>query len=226
MKKLHMIILLLLGTIISFAVNPEDIYDIKTKIRDLEVTVSKNPKDAAALYQLALSYEILSENGDAKYLENARINFQNYLKLDPYNSVARVKYGKSLVMSGQKNWFLPAKMWFIMSGTSEMTKAAEVDPENFNVRYIRGSTCFELTEYSFCIQTAITDFEYILSNKELFKPYFENETINELNYKLGYCYIYTKNYEKAFLYLDDVINNHPYSIYYAPSISLRKAYKK
>ncbi len=226
MKKLHMIIFLLLGTIISFALNSEDIYDLKVKIRDLEVAVSKNPKDATALYQLALSYEVLSENGDEKYLENARINFQNYLKLDPYNSVARVKYGKSLVMSGQKNWFLPAKMWFIMSGTSEMAKAVESDPENFNVRYIRGSTCFELTEYSFCIQTAITDSEYILYKKELFKPYFDSETINELNYKLGYCYIFIKNYEKAFLYLDYVINSNPYSIYYSPSIALRRKYTK
>lgn len=184
-KKIIIIFLMINFITIVFSLN---IDQTKKQIQILEKWVVLNKTDHISRVKLAEIYEML---GDKKSLDRAKKLYEEAFKIEdePYY---HLKYGSILIKISYYQWFLPSKMWFLISGYNEMEEAIEKE-NKLEYRYIRAESCFGSSN-SFCLVIASEDYNYIIINYS--KDEIE-EKIENIKYKLGLVYEKEEKYEKA-----------------------------
>ncbi|SDC75662.1 tetratricopeptide repeat protein [Geotoga petraea] len=194
LKKILSIFLIINLITIVFSLN---IDQTKKQIQVLEKWVAYDQTDHQSRSKLAEIYEDL---GDKESLDRAKELYEEAFRIEnkPYY---HLKYGSLLIKISNYQWFPPSKMWYIISGYTEMEDVIERE-DKLEYRFIRAESCFTSSN-SFCLGIASEDYNHIIIN---YKDGEIEEEIEKIKYKLGLVYEKQKKYEKAIQIYEHLIS--------------------
>ena len=135
---------------------------IQAQVSLWEDQIKEDPGNTELLLKLGQYYHDLGGNQQDKGAVKKSVqNLERLLDLEPKNSVAMVYYGSALTMRARDVFFPWEKMKYMKKGIGRMDKAVTLDPENREVRLIRGINNSQLPDMFQKLSPALEDFETI-----------------------------------------------------------------
>lgn len=163
-----------------------------------ESRLEKYPENKTLLLNLGKYYhDIGGSQQDKKAVNKAEKYLSHFLTIDSKHGLALVYYGSVLTMKARDAFFPWDKMKYVKKGISRMDKAIFFEPDNPEVRLIRGINSTSMPAMFNRLSLALEDFnqiEKLLQEKPLSRtenfwlPYY-------YNYGLALCM--EEKYEKA-----------------------------
>lgn len=218
MNKFSLLIFFIIASINIFGqidiIEANETYiDKHQKILELEKVLIQEPLNYDVIVELAVIYHNLYMQNDLDFLDRSKELFQLAKKIDNTNPEVNLRFGSILLLSSRNTWFLPAKLWYSFTGSSDMNRVIEDHKNNLSFRFIRGYSCYIMKEFDFCLKTAIEDFVFIIDNYNEKYDYKCNFSIIEIKYYLAVLYYENRNYTKSKIYAETIINEYPESLY-------------
>ena len=127
---------LMISTICSLA--------LTSQVQNWKEQLKNDPENKELLLRLARHYHNMTEEGENRQaLRKADQYLRDLLEIDPTHSIALVYYGSVQTMKARHGASPWESMELLKKGFSCMDKAVTIDPENPEIRLIRGinSTC-------------------------------------------------------------------------------------
>lgn len=208
MKK---IILFFLVIIPVFLYSYTDIVVVKEQIKEYEDYLEEYPNDTQKMFELARLYEYLGEKGSFESFSKAKSIYKSILNIS-YIPKAQLLYGRVLLKIGKEQWFIPIKLWYVYSGYSEMSDAVRNDPYSISFHYMRANALYELKDFSFCVDTSILDYEYVLNNSNYDSQLLIDNNA-EILFKLADLKELKKDYEGAYELYEKITKKYEKSFY-------------
>jgi tetratricopeptide (TPR) repeat protein len=143
---------------------------IKTVISELQPLVAKTPKNATLHYNLGRAY---MSPGDSQNLDQARIHFQEAIKLEPRYTPAKLALGELQLAHGENS---PA-----VQTADEILQA---DPTNLPARLMRTNALMRLGEWQKAREEVATELKMFPKS-------------NDVVFQLGQLEFTEKNYKQA-----------------------------
>lgn len=165
-----------------------------------ESTLKSQPKNVKALRELGIIYHMkaVETKGDPD-LDWVRKSYK-YLKKayrkEKKNPLTLIYYGSATTLMALTTERGMEKSKYVKKGTRSMDKAIRIDPNNLNLRMIRGNNSLSLPRFLKRAHYAVEDFSKALEISKAFQkqdPVFSAH----LHYKLGLAYELTKQMDKA-----------------------------
>lgn len=163
MRRSFLILMVFLSASILYSQNENDENAI---IREMENALKKEPANKEILLKLGILYHNIGLKGDKGAVDRGEEILKRLIKIDPNNPDAHCWLGSILTLKGRDATFPIQRIIYVKEGLKEMDKAVSLSPENINLRMIRGKNSLALPDIFNRIDTAIEDFEFILSLKE------------------------------------------------------------
>ncbi len=184
----------------------EDYYQkLINRITILEEALENFPNNYETLVDLGIIYHDIGLEGNHDALKRAKILFEKAKREKRQNPEIDLRYGSVLTLLGGYMWFPPARMWYVLTGVSDMKKVIEKDSDNLLFRFIRAETCYIMTEFDFCTETAINDYEYIIFRLENLEAPLEMISVCKARFKLAKSYERERKINKTIELLETII---------------------
>jgi tetratricopeptide (TPR) repeat protein len=154
----------------SLLLQSGDRRQIKTVIAELQPLVAKTPKNATLHYNLGRAYMSAS---DSQNLDQARIHFQEAIKLEPRYTPARLALGELQLAHGETS-----------SAVQTADEVLRADPTNLPARLMRSNALMRLGEGDKAREEIATELKMFPKS-------------NEVVFQLGQLEFTEKNYKQA-----------------------------
>lgn len=147
-----------------------------------EKQLGKTPGD---YFTEAVNLHNLGVGGDKEAVEKAHEMFKQICAEDPDNHLAAAYLGSVTALLGRDHPNLNEKFRLATKGLKFLDQAVSKEPQNTEIRILRGHVCFNLPDmYFHRLTTAVEDFEFLISryrrNKRIFTRDFYIKTIFDL----------------------------------------------
>ena len=128
-------------------------------------------------------------DGDKNAVKIAYEIFLNLRKAEPNNSLIEAYYGSTLTLLARDAVQPLEKADKAQEGLDSLNRAISLDPNDKEIRLLRGNVCVKLPEAFFhCSQTAIEDFSFLLDRYKEDSSYLSNEQVRRIMEDLSTAY--------------------------------------
>jgi len=160
-----------------------------------EEQVKTEPENRQLLMELGRYWHNIGgmeENKEA--VIKAVYYLENLIELDKKNGLALVYCGSAKTMKARDAVFIWDKISYVKKGINLMDKAVQLEPDNPEIRLVRGANAATMPKIMRRVSIALADFKHIekLNSEE------------QLNFPASYWLLYYYNYGLA------LYNNHQY----------------
>jgi tetratricopeptide (TPR) repeat protein len=158
------------------------------EVKAIEDSLKTDTNNTRLMLKLGIIYHNKGASGDKEAVSKAENILKKLIEIDPQNAEAHCWYGSVLTLKGG-NAMLPfEKMMHVNNGTKEMDKAVSLAPDNITVRLTRANNSLKLPDFFNRLDTAITDFEYLISMKQKNTETFSDNLLPNIYLSLGIAY--------------------------------------
>lgn len=167
---------------------------ISAQVNEWENKLKKDPENREILLNLGRHYHRIggdSNNSDA--VEKAEEYLSKLIEIDSKNAAGLVYLGSTLTMRALHTSSQDVQLEFVTKGFARMDKAVYFEPDNFEVRLIRGINSTYIPEMMGRLSIALEDFKHIeklIGEKDL---KLEKETLQQYYFHYGLALV--KNFE-------------------------------
>lgn len=154
------------------------------QVSEWEAQLKKDPQNMELLLNLGKHYhDVGGMEENKKAVKKAEKYLSRLLDMEPKNCIALVYYGSVLTMKGRDAIFPWNKLKWVKRGIYRMDKAVFFEPDNHEVRLIRGINSATMPKMMNRLSVALEDFKHIeaLHRKEpldmtntFWLPYYYN----------------------------------------------------
>ena len=166
-------------------------------IKTLEDSLKIAPNNSRLLLNLGILYHNAGSAGDEDAVERGEELLEKLVELEPENPDVHCWYGSVLTLVGRDAWLPFNKTRYVNKGTKEMDVAVKLAPDNVNIRMVRANNSLALPSFFNRIDTAIVDFEHLITMAEKNQKMFDNDFQSRIHLKLGYAYKKKGKLDKA-----------------------------
>ena len=167
------------------------------QVNQWEEQVKSEPDNRQLLFELGKYWHNV---GGVKEDKEAVIKAEHYLErlieINNENSLALVYYGSIITMKARDAVFWN-KIKFVKQGIEQMDKAVRLDPDNLEVRLVRGSNSVAMPKMMNRLSVALTDFKHIekLDNEKQLK--LSDKYLPQYFYNYGLALFNDQEYKEA-----------------------------
>ncbi len=149
----------------------------------------KKPTNSAEMFTEAVNLHKLGVDGDKEAVKKAHKMFKEICTDDPDNHLAEAYLGSATALLGRDEIDPNKRFTLVLQGLKKLDRVVAKEPENIEIRIMRGAVCYNLPEFYFHRQTtAVEDFSYLVSRYESDKKTFSPELYWKILYDLGSAY--------------------------------------
>lgn len=146
-------------------------------------------KEYQAAFNEAVELHSHGINGDKEAVKKACEIFKKLCSQDPQNRLVEAYFGSVTALMGRDAVNPNDRFKLAMKGLKTLDHAVSVEPDNIDIRSIRGHVCYRLPEmYFHRTGTAIEDFTYMISRYEEDSSCFTEEYYWQILFYLGSAY--------------------------------------
>lgn len=116
--------------------------------------------------------------------DDAVIYLRKATELEPEDAELLAYLGSAYAMAGRDSGFLVNRISHVNRGLAALDKAVKKDPNNLNVRFIRGSVSYSLPPMFSRKATAVSDYLFFVSEAKT-RVQVNPDRLSEAYYKLG-----------------------------------------
>jgi tetratricopeptide (TPR) repeat protein len=146
--------------------------------------------------------------GPGDILDRADEVARRLLEVEPRNVEAMAISGSLLTIRIRRSRGLFKRMWLAFKAARRLDRAVKIDPDNLSVRTIRAFTGLVLPGFVRRLNSAITDFEYLIRVKEENPEGLPDEMMPKVYLNLGFAYAKKGEYLNAQDVLMHVISDY------------------
>jgi len=140
-------------------------------------------------FAAAVELHNLGVKGDQEAVPKARRMFEKIWSENPDHHLAEAYLGSATALLGRDHPDLDEKFRLAVAGLKLLDSAVSKDEHNVEIRILRGHVCFNLPEmYFHRLNTAVEDFEFLISGYRRNKRVFSKEFYVETIFNLGSAY--------------------------------------
>ncbi len=145
----------------------------------------KQGKAPGEFFAEAVNLHNLGVDGDKEAVQKAHEMFKEIWSEDPDNHLAEAYLGSTTALLGRDHPNLSEKFRLAVEGLKLLDSAVSKEPNNTEIRILRGHVCFNLPDmYFHRLTTAVEDFEFLISryrrNRRVFSRDFYIKTVFDL----------------------------------------------
>ena len=138
------------------------IHQLGAQVGEWESQLRDNPKNVDLLLNLGRYYHnVGGPQEDRRAVRTAEDYLARLLEIEPQNAPGLVYYGSVLTMRARDALFPWDKLKFVRRGMARMDKAVFFDPDDAEVRFIRGAVSTSLPDMFSRLPLALVDFSHI-----------------------------------------------------------------
>jgi tetratricopeptide (TPR) repeat protein len=128
-------------------------------------------------------------DGDKKAVIKANEMLLKLREDAPENALIEAYYGSTLVLLGRDAVKILERADKAQEGLDVLNRAVSLDPNNKEIRWLRGNICLRLPESFFhCSETAIEDFTFLLNHYKENSNYLTPKQVREVQQNLSKAY--------------------------------------
>ncbi|WP_018756014.1 tetratricopeptide repeat protein [Paenibacillus terrigena] len=149
--------------------------------------------------------------GDKKAAKRANEKLLKLRETQPHNALIEAYYGSSLALLSRDAVKLVEKEEKALESLEVLNHAVTMDPNEKEIRFVRGSVCLQLPEsYFYSSKTAIEDFTFLLDRyHQQGSNYLTQKQVREVLRNLSKAYQNIGNQDKANEVLQRLASMHP-----------------
>ncbi|WP_227793242.1 hypothetical protein [Paenibacillus guangzhouensis] len=156
-----------------------------------ESNPDKQFKEAIKLHQDGVE-------GDKQAARRANEELLKLRESQPHNALIEAYYGSTLALLSRDSVKLVEKEEKALESLEALNQAVTLDPNEKEVRFLRGSVCLHLPEsFFYSSKTAIEDFMFLLDRYQQDSNYLTQKQVREVLQKLSKAYQNIGNQDKA-----------------------------
>lgn len=176
--------------------------------------VGNQGKSHNSEFEELVKYHNLGVDGDKEAVKKAYDIAKRLYEKDSKNASVEAYYGSVTSLLGRDAIDPSERMKLAIQGVKILDSAVLHDPQNIDIRVLRGYVCYRLPELFFHKTShAIDDFKYLVSRYEQDNSSLKQEFYWQLLYDLGLAYKTvnkTSDYEKTWKKLSSVSTDPKY----------------
>lgn len=150
--------------------------------------------------QFKIAKKLLQDGveGDKKAAQRANEQLVKLRDTQPHNALIEAYYGSSLALLSRDAVKLVEKEEKALESLEALNQAVTWDPNEKEIRFLRGSVCLHLPEsYFYSSKIAIEDFTFLLDRYQQDSKYLTKNQVREVLRKLSKAYQNSGNHNKA-----------------------------
>ncbi|MCY7486848.1 hypothetical protein [Paenibacillus alvei] len=162
--------------------------------------------------QFKIAKKLLQDGveGDKKAAKRANEKLVKLRETQPHNALIEAYYGSSLALLSRDAVNLVEKEEKALESLEALNQAVIWDPNEKEIRFLRGSVCLHLPEsYFYCSKIAIEDFTFLLDRYQQGSNYLTQKQVREVLRKLSKAYLNIGNKVKSNEILQLLASMHP-----------------
>lgn len=129
----------------------------------LKAQLDESPNDAALLFEIGDAYYKLGADGDKAAVDKACEFLERLLNTDPDHARALVTLGSVFTLKARDAALPPGKLKWARKGIETMDRAVAMDPDSFEVRWIRATNNFHMPKFMKRQNVALADLRWLWS---------------------------------------------------------------
>ncbi|MEO0795959.1 MAG: tetratricopeptide repeat protein [Verrucomicrobiota bacterium] len=192
MFRLRLLALTLSGWLITQIVFAEQTVDQQTgedvSIEALEKKAAANPDDLEIRYDLGIAYNEKAITGDEDALERAITIMRSILQDQPANLKAKAMLGSCTVMKAQYASIF-SKLDYVEEGYTILDEVVTANPDNQDLRLIRGANAARSPSFLGRSDVADTDFNWLIKDIESRPENYDDNYKRTVYYYAGHWFL-------------------------------------
>lgn len=156
--------------------------------------------DSTPEKQFKIAKKLLQDgvDGDKKAAKRAHETLLSLREAQPHHALIEAYYGSSLALLSRDAVKLVEKEEKALESLEVLNQAVEMDPNEKEIRFVRGSVCLHLPEsYFYSSRIAIEDFTFLLDRYQQDSNYLSQKQVRGVLRKLSKAYQNSGNPAKA-----------------------------
>lgn len=181
----------------------------EANLRDIEERLSEDPENQDLLLEASRHYHRLAMQGDDYACDKAETSTKKILGADKRNVEALSISGSLLTIKARRSPSLFKRIYYAFKAARTLDRAVKTDPANVSARTIRAFTALVLPGFLRRLNTAASDFEYLIKIKNEDPARLPDEMMPKVYLNLGLAYAKMGVHERAREVLSVVISRFP-----------------
>ncbi|SYX85301.1 tetratricopeptide repeat protein [Paenibacillus alvei] len=156
--------------------------------------------DSTPEKQFKIAKKLLQDGveGDKQAAKRAHEKLLKLRETQPHHALIEAYYGSSLALLSRDAVKLVEKEEKALESLEVLNQAVEMDPNEKEIRFLRGSVCLHLPEsYFYSSSIAIEDFTFLLDRYQQDSNYLTHKQVRRVLRKLSKAYQNSGNPAKA-----------------------------
>ena len=139
---------------------------LEEKVQRLEEAFTQEPDDPALKLELAKASHYFSIAGNADAGRRAEVLLLELTEAQPDDAVITAYYGSARLMKAARTWVIWDKGKLAQEGITLLDQAVEADPENTEIRFLRGASTYHLPSWFGLAEQSEGDFAFVVEAAE------------------------------------------------------------